>query len=118
MFLSSNYVGLRGLSSLQTASDIQFGLIFETSNLDYPGIHVHIASYSSFQGLRGHGGLQTASEVTSSLGFELSDLEYLLQDCFRGCPFGLLDVFSKCVSFETSRCASRYPLRRLPYPPK
>ena len=29
------------------------------SNLDYPGIHVHIAS----NGLRGHGGLQTTSEV-------------------------------------------------------
>ena len=36
-----------------------FDLRFEISNLDYPGIHVHIAS----NGLRGHGGLQTTSEV-------------------------------------------------------
>ena len=36
-----------------------FDLRFETSNPDYPGIHVHIVS----NGLRGHGGLQTTSEV-------------------------------------------------------
>ena len=32
---------------------------FEISNLDYPGIHVHIISNS----LRGNGGLHTTSEV-------------------------------------------------------
>ena len=36
-----------------------FDLRFEISNLDYPGIHVHIAS----NGLRGHGDLLTTSEV-------------------------------------------------------
>ena len=50
-----------------------FDLRFEISNLDYPGIHVHIAS----NGLRGHGGLQTTSEVTSDLKIQLSDLDYL-----------------------------------------
>ena len=34
-------------------------LRFEISNLDYPGIHVHITS----NGLQGHGSLQTTSEV-------------------------------------------------------
>ena len=32
---------------------------FDISNLDYPGIHVHIVSNN----LRGHGGLQMTSEV-------------------------------------------------------
>ena len=59
------------------APKAQFDLIFETSNLDYPGIHVHIASNSHFDCLLGHGGLQTASEVTCDLGIELSDLNYL-----------------------------------------
>ena len=36
-----------------------FDLRFEISNLDYPGIHVHIA----FNGLQGHGDLKTTSEV-------------------------------------------------------
>ena len=36
-----------------------YDLRFEISNLDYPGIHVHIAS----NGLRGHGDLLTTSEV-------------------------------------------------------
>ena len=61
----------------QGASEVQFDLKFETSNLDYPGIHVHLASNNPFGALWGHGVLQTASEVTSSSGFELSDLEYL-----------------------------------------
>ena len=34
-------------------------LRFEISNLEYPGIHVHIVSND----LRGHGGLQMTSEV-------------------------------------------------------
>ena len=50
-----------------------YDLRFDISNLDYPGIHVHIAS----NGLRGHGGLQTTSEVTSDLKIQLSDLDYL-----------------------------------------
>ena len=36
-----------------------YDLRFEISNLEYPGIHVHIVSND----LQGHGGLQTTSEV-------------------------------------------------------
>ena len=50
-----------------------YDLRFEISNLDYPGIHVHIASNS----LQGHGGPQMTSEVTSDLKIQLSDLDYL-----------------------------------------
>ena len=38
-----------------------FDLRFEISNLDYPGIHVHIASNSHSGDLWGHGGLQNWS---------------------------------------------------------
>ena len=38
-----------------------YDLRLDISNLDYPGVHVHIAS----NGLRGHCGPQTTSEVTS-----------------------------------------------------
>ena len=37
-------LGLRGLGSLQTSSKVTFYLRFETTNLDYSGIHVHIVS--------------------------------------------------------------------------
>ena len=50
-----------------------YDLRFDISNLDYPGINVHIAT----NGLRGHGGLQTTLEVTSDLKIQLSDLDYL-----------------------------------------
>ena len=36
-----------------------YDLRFEISNLEYPGIYVHIVSNN----LRGHGGLQTTSKV-------------------------------------------------------
>ena len=36
-----------------------FELRFEISNLDYPGVYVHIAS----NGLQGHGGLNWTSDV-------------------------------------------------------
>ena len=42
--LSSNFGGFRGLGGLQMASEVKFYLGFEISNLDYHGIHVHIAS--------------------------------------------------------------------------
>ena len=42
--LSSNSGDLNRLGGLQTASEVQFDLRFETSNLDYPGINVHIAT--------------------------------------------------------------------------
>ena len=51
----------------QTSYDLRF----EISNLDYPGIYVHIASNSHFGDLWGHGGHQMASEVTFSVRFEL-----------------------------------------------
>ena len=74
---SSNSGDLNSLGGLQTSSEVQFDLRFETSNLDYPGINVHIASNSHCDCLWGHGGLQMALEVTSDLGMELSDLNYL-----------------------------------------
>ena len=46
-----------------------YDLRFDISNLDYPGIHVHIAS----KGLRGHGGLQMTSEVTPDLKIQLGE---------------------------------------------
>ena len=58
------------------APKARFDLIFETSNLDYPGIHVHIASNSHFDCLLGHGGPQTAPEVQFDLRFETSNLDY------------------------------------------
>ena len=71
---------LRGHYSLQTASmasEFTFDLRFEISNLNYPGIHVHVAPNSHFGGLGGHGSLKTTSEVTSGLKIKLSDLNYL-----------------------------------------
>ena len=41
-------------SEAMVASEIRYELIFEISNLSYPGINVHIASLS---GLGGHGNL-------------------------------------------------------------
>ena len=61
-----------------------YDLRFDISNLDYPGIHVHIA----FKGLRGHGSLQTTSEVTSDLKIQLSDLNNL---CYHA------SLASKCL---------------------
>ena len=43
--------GLWKIVQILVASKAQFDLRFETSNLDYPGIHVHIASNSHFGGL-------------------------------------------------------------------
>ena len=53
-----------------------FNIILDTSNLNYPGIHVHVAFNSHLGGLLGHDGLQMTSEVTSDLKIELSDLNY------------------------------------------
>ena len=55
-----------------------YDLRFDISNLDYHGIHVHIAS----NGLRGHGGLKTTSEVTYDLKIHLSDLDYTCYHAF------------------------------------
>ena len=56
------------------ASDINFNLRFETSNLNYPGNYVHVVLNTLFGGLRGHEGLQMTSEVATDLKFELSGL--------------------------------------------
>ena len=45
---SSNSGDLNSLGGLETSSEVQFDLRFETSNLDYPGINVHIASNNHF----------------------------------------------------------------------
>ena len=39
------------------APEVKFDFGIELSDLDYPDIHVHIASNEHFGGLRGHGGL-------------------------------------------------------------
>ena len=67
--------GLGGHGGLQMAliiSEVKFDLRFDTSNLKYPDIHVHIASGGHLGGLRGLGGLQMTSEVnlTSEVIFD------------------------------------------------
>ena len=52
------------------ASDVNFNLRFEISNLNYPGNYVHVL----FGGLRGHEGLQMTSEVATDLKFEIIGL--------------------------------------------
>ena len=47
----SNFGGFRGLAALQTAPEVQFDLRFDTSNFDYPGIHVLIAFNTYVVGL-------------------------------------------------------------------
>ena len=56
------------------ASDINFNLRFEISNLNYPGKYVHVVLNTLFGGLRGHEGLQMTSEVATDLKFEISGL--------------------------------------------
>ena len=59
------------------ALKVTFDIIFDTSNLNYPGIYMHIAWNSHFGDLRGHSGLQTASvafEVKFNIIFDKSNL--------------------------------------------
>ena len=61
------------------ALKVTFDIIFDTSNLNYPGIYMHIAWNSHFGDLRGHSGLQTASvalEVKFDIRFDNSNLNY------------------------------------------
>ena len=77
---NTNQGGPWGHGSLQTASEateVRFDLRFNTSNLNYPDIYVHLTWNSLFSGLWGHSDLHMASEVTSDLEFELSDLKNL-----------------------------------------
>ena len=67
------------LQMASMASGFKFELRFEINNLNYPDIHVYIASNGHFGDLWGHGDLQmasTASGVKFDLGFEISNLNY------------------------------------------
>ena len=66
-------------------SEVKFDLSFEIGNLDYPGIHVHVASNSQTVDLRGHGSLQTALEVANCLKIEISYLNYLYNHTSLAC---------------------------------
>ena len=56
------------------ALEVEFDLRFDVKVLNYPDIHVHVASNSHFGGLWGRGVLQMTSEVAYDLKFELSGL--------------------------------------------
>ena len=74
---NSNSGDLWGHGNLQTASEaseVASDLKFDISNLNYPGIHVHITYNSHFGGLWGHSGLNMTSEVTSDLKFDFCSL--------------------------------------------
>ena len=64
---------------MKMASEVKSDFIFELSDFDYPGNHVHIASNSHFGDLRGHGSLKMASMASGfkyDLRFEISNLNY------------------------------------------
>ena len=88
------------------ASKTQFDLRFGPSNLDYPGIHVHVASNSHFDYLWGHGGRQTAWEVTYDLGIELSDLNYLSIHVHIASNSHFGDLWGQCGPQMTSEVTS------------
>ena len=66
-------------ATMVMAPEVKFDFGIELSDLDYPDIHVHIASneHLNFGGLGGYGDLQMALEVTFDLEIQLSDLNYL-----------------------------------------
>ena len=70
------------------ASDVNFKLRFEISNLNYPGNYVYVVLNTLFGCLRGHEGLQMTSEVATDLKFEISGLNnpcssaFLAPKCF------------------------------------
>ena len=72
---------LEAKTALEAFED-KIDLRFDTSNLNYPGIYVHIAWNSHLDGLRGHSGLQMTSEVNLDLKFELSGLN---NQCSSAC---------------------------------
>ena len=69
------YGSLRGLHSLQTASEVKSDLVFEISDPNYLLIYVHIA-YMVWA-LLAACEATTASKVKSDLRFEISDPNYL-----------------------------------------
>ena len=73
------------------ASDVNFKLRFEISNLNYPGNYVHVVLNTLFGGLRGHEGLQMTSEVATDLKFEISGLNN---------PCSSASLASKCHYFK------------------
>ena len=50
-------------------SEVKADLRIELSDLNYPGIHVHVASNSHVGGLWCHDGLQMTSEVKADLNY-------------------------------------------------
>ena len=67
---NNHFGGLWGHGNLQTASmasDINFDLRFEISNLHYPGNYVHVAFNNHFGDLWGHDSLQMTSEIALDL---------------------------------------------------
>ena len=59
------------------ALNFKSDLRIEIRNLNYPGIHVHVASDDHFGGLWGHHNLQMILEVKANLKIELGDLNYI-----------------------------------------
>ena len=83
-----------------------YDLRFDISNLDYPGIHAHIASNSHFGALWGHGDLQMTSEVKADLKIELSDLNYLCSHASLACK-GFLEMIE--TDKQTNNAANYDP---------
>ena len=80
MFLQRGLLGGHGRS----ADAPPFRLI----SINYPGIHMHIASESHFHGLWRSSGFQITSEVTSEVRFEFSCLNYLCSHaCSLACKY-------------------------------
>ena len=71
--------------------EVKADLRIELSDLNYPGIHVHVASVGHIGGFGGHGSLQVNSEDTSEARFELSDLNYLCSHASLACK-GFLEM--------------------------
>ena len=70
---------LRVASEAMVTSEVRYELVFGISNINYPVIYVHIAS---FGGLGGHGRPQVASEVKFDLIIEIRDLNYIHNHVF------------------------------------
>ena len=78
-----------------------FNVRLDISSLNYPDIHVHVASNSNLGGLLGHDGLQMTSEVTSDLKIELSDLDYLCFHVSLACK-GFLEMIQMTMMGQIS----------------
>ena len=74
-----------------------FNIILDTTNLNYPGILVHVASDSHLGGILGHDGLQMTLEVTSDLKIELGDLNCLCVHASLACE-GFLEMIDRTTT--------------------